>query len=39
MIGAMQWAVVISRVDIQTAVMTMSRFHDQSKIGHLCRLC
>ena len=29
MIGSMQWAAIIGRVDIQTAVMSMSNFCEQ----------
>ena len=38
MIGSMQWAVSIGRIDIQTAVMTMSSFRECPRIGHLHRL-
>jgi hypothetical protein len=38
MIGALQWAVSLGRFDIQTAVMTMSRFRAEPRIGHIERL-
>jgi Reverse transcriptase (RNA-dependent DNA polymerase) len=38
MIGALQWAVSIGRFDILAAVMTMSRFRNAPRIGHLDRL-
>ena len=38
LIGSMQWAVSIGRLDIQTAVMSMSSFREQPQIGHLARL-
>ena len=37
LIGAMQWAVSIGRIDITTAVMTMSGFRTAPRIGHLER--
>jgi hypothetical protein len=38
MIGALQWMVTIGRLDITTAVMTMSGFRVAPRIGHLERL-
>jgi hypothetical protein len=38
MIGCLQWAVSLGRLDIQTATMTMSRFRTAPRIGHLNRL-
>jgi hypothetical protein len=38
MIGALQWAISLGRFDIQTHVMTMSRFRQCPHIGHLDRL-
>ena len=38
MIGSIQWAASIGRVDIQTDVMSMSIFCEQPQIGHLCCL-
>jgi Fe2+ transport system protein B len=35
MIGALQWIVTIGRLDIHTAVMTMSGFCMAPRIGHL----
>jgi Reverse transcriptase (RNA-dependent DNA polymerase) len=35
MIGCLQWAVSLGRFDIQTATMTMSRFHSAPRQGHL----
>jgi hypothetical protein len=37
LIGAMQWAVSIGRIDITTAVMTLSCFRTAPPIGHLDR--
>jgi hypothetical protein len=37
LIGAMQWAVSIGRIDITTAVMTLSGFRTAPRIGHLDR--
>ena len=34
----MQWAISLGRWDIQTAVMTMSSFREEPRIGHLNRL-
>jgi hypothetical protein len=38
MIGALQWIVTIGRIDINTAVMTMSGFCMAPRVGHLNRL-
>ena len=38
MIGALQWMVTIGRLDITTAVMTMSGFRAAPRIGHLERV-
>ena len=38
LIGAMQWAVSIGRLDINTAVMTMSSFRALPRRGHLERV-
>ena len=38
MIGQLQWAVQIGRIDITTAVMTMSSFRVAPRQGHLNRL-
>jgi hypothetical protein len=38
LIGCMQWAVSIGRLDITTAVMTMSSFRALPRIGHLDRV-
>jgi hypothetical protein len=37
LIGAMQWAVSIGRIDITTAVMTLSGFRSAPRQGHLDR--
>ena len=37
LIGAMQWAVTLGRIDITTAVMTMSSFRQAPRVGHLER--
>jgi hypothetical protein len=37
LIGAMQWAVSIGRLDIATAVMSLSSFHAMPRRGHLQR--
>ena len=37
LIGAMQWAVQIGRIDITTAVMTMSGFRTNPRVGHMER--
>jgi hypothetical protein len=36
-IGAMQWAVSTGRLDIMTAVMSLSSFHTMPRRGHLKR--
>ena len=38
LIGALQWAVSIGRIDINTAVMTMSAFRSAPRTGHLDRV-
>ena len=38
MIGAMQWAIALGRIDIMAATMTMSRFRTAPREGHLTRL-
>ena len=38
MIGAMQWAIALGRLDIFTAVMTMAKFRACPRIGHLDRV-
>jgi hypothetical protein len=38
LIGALQWAVTLGRLDIATAVMTMSSFRANPRRGHLERL-
>ena len=38
MIGSLQWAVSLGRLDINTAVMTMSSFRAYPRRGHLKRL-
>jgi len=37
MIGSLQWVVSIGRLDIATAVMTLSKFRSAPRIGHLER--
>ena len=37
MIGSLQWAVSLGRLDIACATMTMSRFRIQTRVGHLDR--
>jgi hypothetical protein len=37
LIGAMQWAVSIGRLDIATAVMSLSSFRAMPRRGHLER--
>ena len=39
MIGMLQWAVTIGRIDIHHAVMCMSRFRAQPRKGHLQAVC
>jgi Reverse transcriptase (RNA-dependent DNA polymerase) len=38
MIGSLQWAISLGQFDIQTAMMTMSRFQTAPRKGHLERL-
>ena len=38
MIGALQWAVSLGRYNLSTAVMTMSRFRQEPRVGHLERV-
>jgi hypothetical protein len=38
LMGMLQWAVTLGRIDIHEAVMTMSRFRTQPRKGHLERL-
>jgi len=38
LIGALQWVIQIGRFDIQTAVMTLSRFRAMRRQGHLDRV-
>jgi hypothetical protein len=38
MIGTLQWMVTIGRLDIATAVMTMSGFRIAPQIGHIERV-
>jgi hypothetical protein len=38
MVGSLQWAVSLARMDIATAVMTMSSFRVAPRIGHLERV-
>ena len=38
MVGAMQWAVTLGRIDIAYATMVMSRFRVEPRIGHMERL-
>ena len=38
LIGALQWAISIGRLDITTAIMTMSSFRTSPRKGHLERL-
>ena len=38
LIGALQWAVTLGRIDITTAVMTISGFRVNPRVGHLERL-
>ena len=37
MIGSLQWAVSLGRIDIQTATMTLSSFRAVPREGHLKR--
>ena len=38
LIGAAQWLVTLARLDIATAVMTLSRFRAEPRVGHMQRL-
>ena len=38
LIGALQWVIQIGRLDVATAVMTMSRFRAMPRVGHLERV-
>jgi hypothetical protein len=38
LVGSMQWAVSLGRLDITTAVMTLSRFRCAPRVGHLERV-
>jgi len=38
LIGAVQWAVSIGRLDVATAVMTLSKFRANPRKGHLARI-
>jgi len=38
LVGALQWSTSIGRFDIATAVMMMSSFRAQPRIGHLERI-
>lgn len=38
LIGASQWMVTLARLDLATAVMTLSRFRTQPRVGHMQRL-
>jgi hypothetical protein len=37
LVGSLQWAVSLGRIDITTAVMTLSRFRSMPRKGHLAR--
>ena len=37
LIGSLQWAISLGRLDITTAVMTLSRFRSIPRMGHLDR--
>ena len=37
LVGQLQWAISLGRIDIATAVMTMSSFRSCPRIGHLDR--
>ena len=37
LIGALQWVVTLGRLDIATAVMTLSSFRASPRVGHLER--
>jgi len=36
-VGSLQWAISLGRIDITTAVMTLSRFRSMPRKGHLAR--
>jgi Reverse transcriptase (RNA-dependent DNA polymerase) len=38
LIGSLQWAITLGRIDVTTAVMTMSSFRAQPRVGHLSRV-
>ena len=38
LVGCLQWAFTLGRIDIGTAVMTMSRFRVNPRVGHLERV-
>jgi len=38
LIGALQWAITLGRIDVQTAVMSMSSFRAAPRQGHLDRV-
>ena len=38
LIRALQWSVSIGRLDIATAVMTMSKFHSVPRVGYMDRV-
>jgi hypothetical protein len=38
LIGALQWAVTLGRIDITTAVMTLFSFRAEPRVGHLDRV-
>ena len=38
LLGMLQWAVTLGRIDIMCAIMTMGGFRCQPRIGHLDRL-
>jgi hypothetical protein len=38
LVGAMQWAVSIGRIDITTAVMSLSSFRAMPRCGHMDRV-
>ena len=38
MIGAGQWSIAIGRMDIQTAIMTLSSFRVAPRVGHMTRI-
>ena len=38
LVGSAQWSISIGRFDIQTAIMTMSKFQSAPRKGHLDRM-